>query len=66
MSKLEKYIKNICYDALENSIEKSNKKGIKYLRWEIENGVIDKDQFNIKLYGTTDEYKIKQLRKKIT
>lgn len=64
MKKLEKFIKNATYDAIDLAIEKANKKGIKHLRWEYENDVIDKNQFNIKLYGTTDEVKIKQLRKK--
>lgn len=64
MTKLEKFVKNMAYEAIDTAIEKANKKGIKHLRWEIENGVIDGEQFNIKLYGTTDERKIIKLRKK--
>ena len=64
MNKLEKFVKNATYDAIDLAMEKANKKGMKYLRWEIQNGVIDEEQFNIKLYGTSDETKIKQIRKK--
>lgn len=62
--KLEKKIRNFAYDTLESAIEKSNKKGMKYLRWEIENGIIDEETFNIKLYGTSDKNRISKIRKK--